>query len=878
MNSGPANPQSGRLYLVDGMSHIYRAYYAIQGLRTKKGLPTNAVYGFTNMLRKLIKEEQPEFLGVAIDLTGPTVRHEQYEGYKATRRPMPDDLASQIPYVLKVCQALCVPILSYPRYEADDVIGTLARKAAECALDVVVVTIDKDMFQLVNDRISILDTRTMLRLDRKGVEEKFGVPPEKVVDVLSLVGDSSDNIVGAPGIGDKGAKQLIQEYGSLENLLQHRDEVTRKTYRESLQQNETLIRQSRDLVTICADLPLELDLEKLRKCDPNQEVARELFAELEFMNLLDELLPAVEPAARQYAVLETAQQILDLGRDLQGKAASVAVTFAEGSHQAEGLEGVAVGAGNGKAWLIPRQLLENQPALVGKLLLEPAHVAIHDLKPFYGLLCRFSWKLPPDIRDTMLMAYLLSPNQSNFALDRLAMEYLGSKASGPAEGEAPTLFGEALANATCEKADLTWELFNKLQPQLVEKKLEPLLRDVEMPLVEVLAAMEKQGVRVDCEFLRQMSQEMEAEVNALTNRIFELAGESFNINSPRQLAVILFEKMKLPQPKKTRKAGHYATGFEVLEQLAASYDLPRLILEYRELTKLKGTYLDALPRLVNPKTGRIHTSYNQMVASTGRLSSSNPNLQNIPIKSEVGRKIRRAFIPEGGFRILAADYSQIELRVMAHLSQDPVLLDSFRRDEDIHERTAREVFGMNAVMNPKEFRRHAKVINYGIMYGLSAFGLAQNLKIDRHEAQKYIDDYFKKYEGVKKWIDLTLADARQTGYVSTLFGRIRQIPELLSSNWGLRGFGERTAVNAPIQGTAADLIKKAMVVAYREMKDLKLRSRLIMQVHDELVFEVPEEELELMSRLVTERMEGAAELSVPLRVDLAIGSSWLEAK
>jgi len=860
------------------MSHIYRAYYAIQGLRSKKGMPTNAVYGFTNMLRKLIKEEQPEYLGVAIDLTGPTVRHEQYEGYKSTRRPMPDDLALQIPFVLQVCEALCVPILSYPRYEADDVIGTLARKAASSNLDVVVVTIDKDMFQLVNDRITILDTRTMLRLDRNGVQEKFGVPPEKVVDVLSLVGDSSDNILGAPGIGDKGAKQLIQEYGSLENLLQHRDEVSRKTYRESLQQNEAQIRQSRELVTICDDLPLELNLEQLRKCEPNQPVARELFAELEFTSLLDEFLPPPPAAEKKYSFLETPEQIADLAAQLRGKPAAIAATLPEGPRPDGCVEGLAVAAGQGRAWFLPRQLVESQAALVGQLLLEPSMVAIHDLKPFYSLMSCFSWKLPPEIRDTMLMAYLLSPNQSNFALERMVIEYLGSKLTSPEEQGTPSLFGEALANATSEKADLTIALFNRLQPQLVEKQLEPLLKEVEMPLVEVLAAMEKIGVRVDCGLLGQMSQEMQVELTILTNRIFELAGESFNINSPRQLALILFEKLKLPQPKKTRKAGHYATGFEVLEQLGASYELPKLILEYRELSKLKGTYLDALPRLVNPKTGRIHTSYNQMVASTGRLSSSNPNLQNIPIKSEVGRKIRRAFVPEPGFRMLAADYSQIELRVMAHLSQDPVLLDSFHKDEDIHDRTAREVFGMSAVMNPKEFRRHAKVINYGIMYGLSAFGLAQNLKIDRREAQKYIDDYFKKYRGVKEWIDRTLAEARKTGYVSTMFGRIRQIPELTSSNWGLRGFGERTAVNAPIQGTAADLIKKAMVLMYREMRAKGLRSRLIMQVHDELVFEVHEEELELMRRLVKDRMEGAAELSVPIRVDLAVGSSWLEAK
>jgi len=631
-------------------------------------------------------------------------------------------------------------------------------------------------------------------------------------------------------------------------------------------------------VTICRDLPLELDLKLLKRCDPDQEAARELFAELEFTSLLDEFLPAVQPSERHYEVIDSRDQMAELQRELRGKQVSLAVCFTEGGNRSDCAEGLAFAAGNGRAWFLPRHLVESEAAAVGQLLLEPSLVAVHDLKPLFPLLSRFSWRLPQNMRDSMLMAYLLSPNQSNFSLERLVVEYLGSKFSTPSANQTPTLFGEELANVTCERADLTWELFNRLQPLLLEKKLEPLLMEIEMPLVEVLADMEKHGVKVDCELLGQMSREMEAEINNLTNRIFELAGESFNINSPRQLAVILFEKMKLPQPKKTRKAGHYATGVEVLEQLAESFELPRLILEYRELTKLKGTYLDALPRLVNPQTGRIHTSYNQMVASTGRLSSSNPNLQNIPIKSEIGRRIRRAFIPEDGFCILAADYSQIELRVMAHLSQDPVLLDSFRKDEDIHERTAREVFGMNAVMNPREFRRHAKVINYGIMYGLSAFGLAQNLKIDRHEAQKYIDDYFRKYRGVKAWIDETVANARKLGYVSTLFGRIRQIPELASSNWGLRSFGERTAVNAPIQGTAADLIKKAMVVMFREMRRLGLRSRLIMQVHDELVFEVWQDELELMKRLVTEKMEGAAELSVPLKVDVAVGSSWLEAK
>ncbi len=855
------------------MSHIYRAYYAIQGLRNKKGFPTNAVYGFTSMLRKLIKEEQPEYLGVAIDLTGPTVRHEQYEGYKSTRRPMPEDLGEQIPFVLRVCEALCVPILSFPKYEADDVIGTLARKATAADLDVVIVTIDKDMFQLVNDRVIVLDTRTMVRLDREGVEEKFGVPPEKVVDVLSLVGDSSDNIPGAPGIGQKGAVQLIQQYGSLDELLKNRDRVERKTYRESLQQNEAQICQSRELVRIFEELPLDLDLDKLRRCEPDPSAARELFTELEFTSLLDEYLPETPVAEKQYSDVGTPEELARIVDELKGKPVALGLVFSGEQYLHCEPTGLALTDRPHHARFVSAELLASDPvkSLLGRLLVEASPLLIHDLKPLACLADRCCWQVPPGAFDTMLMAYLLSPNTSDFALNKLAIEFLGSKLSE--SGGEPDVRVSAW-----EKADLTYQVFQVLHPKLAEKQLVRLLQEIEIPLVEVLASMEKIGVKVDCDFLAGMSQEMQVDIDRLTERIFAQAGESFNINSPRQLGVVLFDKMQLPQPKKTRKAGHYATGFEVLEQLAALHELPRLILEYRELSKLKSTYLDALPRLVNAKTGRIHTCYNQMVASTGRLSSSNPNLQNIPIKSEVGRKIRRAFIPDEGFRILAADYSQIELRVMAHLSHDPVLIDSFRSNEDIHERTAREVFGMAAVMNPKEFRRHAKVFNYGIMYGLSAFGLAQNLKIERHEAQKFIDDYFRRYQGVKSWIDRTLQQARETGAVTTLFGRIRQIPEINTKNWAMRSFGERTAINAPIQGTAADLIKKAMVTMHREMIARRLKSRLIMQVHDELVFEVAETEIELMSQLVRDEMEHAAELCVPLQVDLAVGGSWLEAK
>ena len=865
------------LYLVDGMSHIYRAYHAIQGLSNKEGFPTNAVFGFTNMLRKLIADENPDYLGVAIDVSGPTVRHEQYEHYKATRRPMPEDLSQQIPYILRVCEVLKIPVLSYERYEADDVIGTLAHQARETDLEVVIVTIDKDMFQLVSDHVTVLDTRSMTRLDPSKVTQKFGVPPEEVVDVLSLAGDSSDNIPGARGIGAKGARQLIQEYGSLDQLLACRDQVKRKTYRESLQENEDLIRQSRELVTIHEDLPLELNLDDLKMSEPDQKAARELFGELDFTGLLDEFLPTFQVIDTIFLEIQTVEELATVANSIQNKKAGLALLCSSENGFACTLRAMAVAEGEEKAWCITGEFLEKKGGEVGKLLNQAQKWVVQDLKPLYFLARQYDWVLEDNFQDTMLMAYLLNPNQKSFSLGKLSLEYLRYKVHD-LDGPTQSLLEERLGNSSCEKAHITLQLSEVLYPEIERRGLVKVLTDIETPLVQVLAHMEEQGVKVDTDLLNLMSGEMEHEIERLTREIYEVAGQEFNINSPRQLSAILFEELDLPVSKKTRKAGHYATGVEVLEELAVEHGIAQLILDYRELTKLKSTYLDALPRLVSPRTGRIHTSYNQMVAATGRLSSSNPNLQNIPIKSELGRQIRRAFVPEAGYQILAADYSQIELRVMAHLSQDPVLLDAFRKGEDIHERTAREVFGMQAMMEPKEYRRHAKVINFGIIYGLSAFGLARNLKIDRQEAQHFIDDYFRKYKGIKAWIDHTLDEVHQKGYVKTLFGRMRPIPEIRSKNWNLRNFAERTAINAPIQGTAADLIKKAMISIDRDLVRRKLASRLILQVHDELVLEVEDSEVDELKMLVRERMEGVANLLVPLKVDLAVGSSWFDAK
>lgn len=859
------------------MSHVYRAYHAIRNLTNKKGLPTNAVYGFTNMLRKLMVEEKPDYLGVAVDLPGPTVRHEQYEGYKATRRPTPEDLIAQLPYVRRVCEVLRVPVLSYEKYEADDVIGTLSRKAEEAGLEVVIVTIDKDLFQLVNNRITVLDTRTMTRFDSSKVEDKLGVLPPNVVDVLSLVGDTSDNIPGAPGIGEKGACQLIREFGDLDGLLAARDQVSRKTYRESLQQNEALILKSRELATIHQDLPLELALDELEVSAPDEEAARELFAELEFTTLLDEFVPtgvAEEPAA---TVVDSRQKLGQLATRIEGKSASLALFWSAQGNVKKELQAISVSDESDESWYVAADLLREAPSQVAKLLGGAQQWFVHDLKPLYLFGRRHGWELKENFRDTMLMAYLVSPNQKDFSLGKLALEYLQIKLgkNGTKEGE---LFGEELMTSVCQRAQITWRLSHFLVAELSDKKLTSLLDDIEIPLVRVLERMEEQGIKLDGALLERMSGEMEAEISRLTGEIHGIAGSEFNINSPRQLSDVLFEKLNLPVAKKTRKAGHYATGVEVLQELAGSYDIARLILDYREYSKLKSTYLDALPKLVSPETGRIHTSYNQMVAATGRLSSSNPNLQNIPVKSELGRGIRRAFVAEPGYQILSADYSQIELRVMAHLARDPVLMEAFLKEEDIHQRTAQEVFGADLEMSPQARRRRAKVINFGIMYGLSAFGLSKSLKIDRKSAQQFIDSYFARYKGVKTWIDRTLEEVYDKGYVTTLFGRIRPIPEIRSKNASLRSFGERTAINAPIQGTAADLIKKAMVAIDGDIEKQHLKSKLLLQVHDELVLEVEETETEQVTALVKEHMEGVARLEVPLRVDMGMGPSWFDAK
>jgi DNA polymerase-1 len=869
-----------RLFLIDGMSHIYRAYYAIRNLSNDKGLPTNAIFGFTAMLRKLIEEHRPDYIGVALDLEGPTVRHEKYQAYKATRKPMPADLIQQIPYIRRVCDVFRVPVIGLAGYEADDVIGTLSRKATEQGLESIIVTSDKDMLQLVSDHVLVLDTAKDLILDAQKVQEKLGVLPDQVADLLGLWGDASDNIPGAPGIGEKGARELIQTFGDLETVLRSWDKVKRKTYQESLRDNADLIRTSRELATIQRDLPIELDLQSLVLCEPDRESAFELFSELGFKTLMKEFLDekTKDPLKGKWLADCDAEKVLrSMARQSR---LYVELSHTEGMLHRKIADVACVQGDSGDAVLF--DLKNEAQARLWKDLAEPesARIVCWDSK-LYMLSLRsrgIHVKRPPD--DAMLMAFLVSPNTGDYSLKHWAMEQLHVSL----EDEKPDAQGSFLADpeksaeALCRQLECMRLLHASLRARLELLDLGKLYEEIELPLVPVLADMEDTGIKVDRNVLQQMSTAMEKQLKDLTGRIYLAAGTEFNINSTKQLGEVLFDKLNLPVLKKTRKTGGYSTDQGVLEELAQTYEIPRLILEYRQISKLKSTYVDALPGLINPKTGRVHTSYNQTGAATGRLSSSDPNLQNIPIRSDLGRLIRSAFIPEKGCVLIAADYSQVELRILAHLSEDEVLVSAFRAGEDIHDRTAREVFSDTELENRAECRRRAKVINFGIVYGLSAFGLSQTLGIKREEAQAFIDAYFKRYQGVRAWLDKTVEEVRIKGYAQTLYGRRRPIPDINSKDNNLRHFSERTAVNSPIQGTAADIIKIAMIRLHRTLQEKNMASRILLQVHDELVLEVPLAEEEKMRSIIKEEMEGAAKLLVPLQVDLNVAGNWMDMK
>ncbi|MDI9612846.1 MAG: DNA polymerase I [Acidobacteriota bacterium] len=868
-----------RFFLVDGMSHIYRAYYAIRGLGNSRGMPTNAVYGFTSMLRKLVEEQKPDYLGVAFDLEGPTVRHERYGEYKATRKPMPEDLVQQIPYIRRVCEAFHVPVIGCPGYEADDVIGTLTRQAAARDLESVIVTSDKDMLQLVSDRVVVFDAMKDRFLGAPEVEEKLGVRPDQVPDLLGLWGDASDNVPGAPGIGEKGARELIRDFGSIENLLKNRDQVRKKSHQASLRDYEEQILMSRELATIRLDLPIELDLEALALRPPDRKAAFELFSELEFKALMEEFLDEEvrKPLTGGYLSPSDTSSCAESMR----RHGILFVELGVGGGTEATASAVALQGGADDAVILD---LANpdQAALWRELAEDPARrLVCWDSKLFLVLQERAGVRPGQRPIDVMLMAFLTAPNAGDYSLKRWALDRLHlalEEEKGPRQGsllpEEPGVRAEIL----CRRLDAVRRLHEALDPELDRLGLRRLYEEIDLPLVPVLAEMERTGIRVDRDRLKKMSAEMEQRLAGLTAGIYEAAGVEFNINSPKQLGEVLFEKLNLPSLKKTRKTGGYSTDQGVLEDLAETYEIPRLILEYRQVAKLKSTYVDAIPVLINPRTGRVHTSFNQTGTATGRLSSSDPNLQNIPIRTEMGRLIRGAFVPEPGNLLISADYSQVELRVLAHLSGDEVLVSAFRAGEDIHDRTAREVFSAEQLENRAECRRRAKAINFGIVYGQSAFGLAKGLGISREEAQAFIDAYFRRYSGVRAWLDRTVEEAREQGMVRTIYGRIRPVPEMKSKDFNVRSFGERIAVNSPIQGTAADIVKIAMVRVHRSLAACGARTRILLQVHDELVLEAPRGEAEEAGRLVREEMEGAAELVVPLKVDLRMADNWMDTK
>jgi DNA polymerase-1 len=842
-----------RFYILDGPGYLYRAYHALPFLSTSRGVPSHATYGMSTMLWKLLREENPEYFAVAWDPPGPSFRESRFAAYKETRARMPSDLGTQIPYVRTVIEALRLPMLEVSGFEADDVLGTLVDRVRDLDVDIVLVTSDKDMFQLVGPRVRVLATvgRTAEQViyDEAGVKEKWGVGPEQIPDLLALMGDSIDNIPGVPGVGEKTAVKLISQFGSVERLYENLSLVGGKL-RETLAQNRAQALLSRELATVSTRVPLTCELADLRRREPDWERLRRVWGELEFTRLVRQLpAPALaDVVADDAPVLEGAAALADYLGKVPEDAPLAVELVGEGGPPAPALRSLGLYHPAARAAQLP--LGDALPDLGDRLLIG------HDVKHLLEW-----WRargLPlPAVEDTAVAGYLLNPARTNYRLEEVAAELLGT---GPGLAPAGT------------RARHVWELWAMAPRALEEAGLWSLYQEIERPLVGVLAEMERHGIRVDPARLAEFSRELELAVDRATRDIYRLAGEEFNIGSPRQLAIILFEKLKLPPVKKTKTG--YSTDADVLEQLALGHELPAKIIEHRTLAKLKSTYADALPVLINPATGRIHTSFNQLVAVTGRLSSSSPNLQNIPIRTELGRRIRAAFIPAEGCRFMAADYSQIELRILAHVSGEDSLIEAFRRGEDIHRRTAAEVFGVDpAAVTPAQ-RDVAKTTNFAVIYGVTAFGLSRGLDMTPKQAQAYLDQFFARHPKVKAYLERTVAEGRERGYVSTLLGRRRYLPELKSGNPNLRGFGERMATNAPIQGTAADLTKIAMVRMARELAGRGLSARMLLQVHDELLFEAPAEELPALEALAVEVMESAMSLEVPLKVDVKAGPDW----
>jgi len=885
---------------------MYRAYHApvrtADGgfLRNAQGRPTNAVYIFVTMLRKLLNEQHPAYIAASFDLPGRTFRDDLVSDYKANRAPMPDELAEQIPMVHAACEALGVPILTSERYEADDVIGTLAEKATAAGFEVVIVTGDKDFFQLVRDGITVYNPKEEgTWYDANGVKDKFGVTPGQVVDVLALMGDTIDNIKGVPGIGDKGARELIAQYGTLDNLIAHAGEVKNKRYREGLLAHAEDARQSQVLARIRTDVPVDFDAEAVRYRGATRERCFQIFNELGFRAFVGEYAPTADTIAKTYRLANTEEDVRALADRLRDAGAcSMGLLPDEPSSMRADIVGLAFSISPRDADYVPtgHRGLVAEPSLPVKTALEILRPVLedaairksgHDLKFDAILLARHGVTLQGLDTDTMLTSYLIDSSRAEHRLEDLALEHVSYKAlkeedvcgRGAKALSLADVPADVLVTYAAERADLVGQLAPVFGALLAKEDLSRVYEELERPLIPVLVDIERAGVRINGPALAAQSQRLDQDIARRSKEIYEAAGVEFNINSPKQLADVLFEKMQLPVLKRTGASRAPSTAVEVLEELALAHDLPRLILEWRSLMKLKGTYIDALPQLVNPATGRVHTCFNQAVAATGRLSSSDPNLQNIPIKTELGREIRGAFIADPGHVLVSADYSQIEFRVLAHMSSDPVLVAAFREGADFHERTALKIFGANSGRDPHQLRSIAKMVNYALLYGKSAFTLSKDIGVSTEEAQKFIDSYFAGFPNVRAFIDRTLEEGRQSGIVKTMFGRRRLVPELTSRNFQVRSAAERMAVNMPIQGSAADILKKAMIDVHAGLpKVAGGRARMILTVHDELLFETPKEATEETSAAVRELMEGAVKLNVPLTVDVGVGENWKEAK
>ncbi len=891
-------PKDGpTLYLIDGSAYIYRAYHAVRGLSNSSGLPTNATFGFTHMLIKLMQGRAPDYIAIFFDAKGPTFRHKRFADYKANRPPMPDDLVQQLPWIRRVTEAFNLPVFEMSGYEADDLIGTLAQSAQQQGFRVIMVTGDKDFMQLVTEGCTIWDPMKDAVIDPAAIRQTYDLDPRQLIDVMALSGDPSDNIPGVPGIGRKTAVDLIQTFGSMDGVYSRIDAVTRKKQQENLIRFRDQALLSRELVTIDTHAPIAFDRQRLKTQAPDHQALTQIFAELEFRQLQREYARQDPSAERDYGAIMDREALDALVHLLeQSKRFSLDTeTTAQDPMQAR-LVGLSFSLKPGQAWYIPvGHTYPGAPEqLSPRLALDRLQAVLNDPEiEKIGQNIKYDWTVlrrhGADLRgvafDTMVASYLINPGKRAHGLDQIALDYLGHKTISYKEvtgtgSNAVTFDQVPLEKAVpyaCEDADITLAAYQVFAPLLQEHGLTNLMQTVEMPLLPVLLEMEMTGVCVNAAKLSELSQSFAAQLTVLERQIHELAGEAFNINSSQQLGRILFETLDLPVQKKTKKKTGYSTDVAVLTSLAHSHELPALVLRHRTLAKLKSTYTDALLELIHPQTGRIHTSFNQTVAATGRLSSSDPNLQNIPIRTEEGREIRKAFVPRDGWHFISADYSQIELRILAHCSEDPILIQAFKNDEDIHTRTATEVFQIFPQMIDDQLRRQAKAINFGIIYGMSAFGLARDLAISNRMAQTYIDHYFSRYRGVKAFIDRTIAAAHDTRQTSTLLGRIRQLADIASPNRSLRQFAERMAINTPIQGSAADLIKLAMINVDRALKQNGMQTAMLLSVHDEIIFEAPPQELEEAKSIIREEMERVWDLAVPLKVNIACGDNWAEA-